>query len=139
MKPSETAILCPRKKTIYCNNRSVGRFLRDAKSGVLIEPGREQDRQILFDQHLDECDSCRDEMIDHANQLALSEIAEATCIEVEGVVERLGETAKLLRDFARNRDIPFEEVVIGILRGRLYITTNSKPIRKVSSVASTEA
>jgi len=53
-------------------------------------------------------------------------------------VERLGETAKQLRDFARDRDIPFEKVVIGILHGRSYVTTNSKRIRAVSSVASTE-
>jgi hypothetical protein len=51
----------------------------------------------------------------------------------------LGETAKQLRDFARDWDIPFEEVVLRLLRGRQYVTTNSKPIRAVSSVASTEA
>ena len=94
---------------------------------------------MFFDEHLDECRACRDEMIDHANQLAVSEIAEERCVEVERVVERLGETAKQLRDIARDRDIPFEEVVVGILRGRPYVTTNSKPIRAVSSVASTEA
>jgi hypothetical protein len=129
----------PKKKTIYCNNRSVGRLLPDAKSGALIEPGREEDRRLFFEEQLDECRACRDEMIDHANQLALSEIAEESCVQVERVVERLGETAKQLRDFARDWDIPFEEVVLRLLRGRQYVTTNSKPIRAVSSVASTEA
>ena len=129
----------PKKKTIYCNSRSVGRLLPDAKSGALIEPEREEDRRVFFDVHLDECRACRDEMIVHANQLALSEIAEENCVEVERVVERLGETAKQLRDFAREWDIPFEEVVIGILQGCSYITTNSKPNRAVSSIASTEA
>jgi len=129
----------PKKKTICCNNRSVGRLLPDAKSGALIEPGREEDRRLFFEEHLDECRACRDEMIDHANQLALSEIAEESCIQVERVVERLRETAKQLRDFARDWDIPFEEVVLRLLRGREYVTTNSKPIRAVSSVASTEA
>jgi hypothetical protein len=137
MKPSETAM--PKKKTIYCNNRSVGLLLPDAKSGALIEPGREEHRRVFFDEHLEECRQCRDEIIDHANQLALSEAADETCVEIEGVMELLGETARHLRDFARDRDIPFEEVVLGILRGRPYVTTSSKPIRTVSSVASTEA
>jgi hypothetical protein len=87
---------------------------------------------------LDCCDACRDEMLDHTNQLALSEVADETCVEIEGAMELLGETARHLRDFARDRDIPFEEVVLGILRGRPYVTTNSKPISAVSSVASTE-
>jgi len=129
----------PKNKTTYSNNRSVGRLLHDARSGALIEPGRSEDRRVFFDDHLDECGACRDEMIDHASQLALSEIAEERCVEVERVVERLGETATQLRDIARDRDIPFEEVVLGILRGRPYLTTNSKPIRAVSSAASTEA
>lgn len=127
----------PKKKTIYCNSRSVGRLLLEAKSGALIEPGREEDRRVFYE-HLDICGACREEMIDHANQLALSEIAEESRVEVERVIEQLGETAKQLRDFARDRDIPFEEVVIGILHGRSYVTTNSKRIRAVSSVASTE-
>ena len=129
----------PNQKTSYCNNRGVGRFLPDAKSGALIEPGRKEDRRVFFDEHLDDCRACRDEMIDHANQLALSEIAEESCVEVEEVEEQLEETAKRLRSFARDRDMPFEEVVISILRGRLNVATHSKPIRVVSSVASTEA
>lgn len=129
----------PKKKTIYCNKQSVGRLLPDARSGGLTEPGREEDRRVFFDEHVDDCRACHDEMIDHASQLALSEIAEESGVEVEGVIERLGETAKQLRDFARDRDIPFEEVVLGILRGRPYVMTNSKSIRAVSSVASTEA
>jgi hypothetical protein len=123
----------PKLKTIYCNNRGVGRLLTDAKSGALMEPAREEDQRVFFDDHLDTCRECRDEMIDHANQLALSEIAEESCVEVEGLVERLGETAKQLREFARERDIPFEEVVLGILRGRQCVTTNSEPIRAVAS------
>ncbi|MEK6406616.1 MAG: hypothetical protein AABN34_06595 [Acidobacteriota bacterium] len=129
----------PKKKTVYCNNRSIGRLLAHAQRGALIEPSREEDGRVFLDEHLDECRACRDEMIDHANQLALSEIAEESCIEVDRVVERLGETAKQLRDFARDRDISFEEVVVGVLRGRLNLATNSKPIRVVSSVASTVA
>lgn len=127
-----------KKKTIYCNNRSVGRLLPDAKSGALVEPGREEDLRVFFDDHLDNCRACRDEMIDHANQLALSEIAEDNCVEVGGLVEQLGETAKQVRVIARDTGVPFDEVVIGILRRRPYVTTNSKPIRAVSSVASTE-
>lgn len=128
-----------KKKTIYCNNRSVGRLLCDAKSGALTEPRREKARRAFFDEHLDECRACHDEMIDHANQLALSEIAEENRIEVERVVERLEETAKQLRDFARDHDISFEEVVIGILRGRPYTSMNSKRMSSARSVASTEA
>ena len=106
---------------------------------ALIEPGREEDLCVFFDEHLDECRACCDEMIDHANRLALSEIAEENCVEVERVVERLGEIAKRLRDIARDRDIPFEEIVIDILHGRPRFTTTSKPIPAVSSVASTDA
>ena len=128
-----------KKKTINCNNRSVGRLLHDAKSGALIEPGREEDWRSFFAEHLDECRACRDEIIDHANQIALNEIAEESGVGVEGVVERLGETAKQLRDFARDHDISFEEVVIRILRGRPYASTNSKRLGSVTSVASIEA
>lgn len=127
----------PRKQTIYCNNRSVGRLLADAKSGTLSEPEREAERRVFCDEHLDECRACRDEMMDHANQVALNEIAERSGLGVEGVVEQLGETARQLRDFARNRDASFEEVVTGILRGRLHVG-NSRLISEVSSVASTE-
>jgi hypothetical protein len=129
----------PKKKTIHCNNRGVCRLLTDAKSGDLSVPGREEDRRVFFGENLDKCPACRDEMIDHANQLALSEIAEESCVEVEGLAEQLRETAKQLRDLARDRDIPFEQAVLAILRGRLFVATNSKPIRAVSSVASTEA
>jgi hypothetical protein len=128
----------PKKKTTYCNNRGVGRLLADAKLGALIGPRREEDRRVFFGEHLDKCPACRDEMIDHANQLSLSEIAEESCVDVEGLAEQLRETAKQLRDFARDRDIPFEEAVLAILRGRLFVATNSKPIRAVSSVPSTE-
>lgn len=129
----------PKKKTIYCNSRGVGRLLPDAKSGALIDPEREEDRRAFFEEHLDKCRACRDEMIDHANQLVLNEIAEESGVEVERVVERLGETAKQLRVIARDIGVPFEEVVLGILRGRSYGATNSKQICAVSSVASTEA
>lgn len=129
----------PKKKTIYCNSRSVGNLLPDATSGALIEPGREEDQRVFFGEHLDRCRVCRDEMIDHTNQLALSEIAEESGVEVGGLVERLGETAKQLRTLARDTGVPFDEVVIGILLGRPDVTTNSKAIRAVSSVASTEA
>jgi len=128
-----------KKKTTYCNNRGVGRLLPEAKSGALIEPGREEDLRVFFDEHLDECRSCRDEMIDHANQLALSEIAEERCVEVEGLVEQLGEIAKQLRDLASDRNITFEEAILGVLNGRPRFKGNSKPIPAVSSVASTEA
>lgn len=114
-----------KKKTIYCNNRSVGRLLCDAKSGALTERGSEEARRAFFDEHLDECRACRDEMIDHGNQIALSDIAEESGVGVELVVEQLGKTAKQLRDFARDRDIPFEEVVTGILRGRPYSSTKA--------------
>lgn len=128
----------PKNKTIYCNNRSVGRLLTDAKSGALVEAGREVDRRAFFDEHLDTCRECHDEMIDHANELALNEIAEESCVEVEELVERLGETAKQLRALARDREMSFEEVVLGILRGGRYVTTDLKPIRAVSSVATTD-
>jgi len=129
----------PRKKTIHCNNGSVGRLLTDAKSGTLIEPRREAELRAFFVEHLDDCGVCRDEMIDHANQLALTEIAEASGVGVERVIEGLGETAKQLRDFARDHDIPFEEVVIEIIRRRSHLSSISKLMRVVSSVASTEA
>lgn len=129
----------PGKKTIYCNNRSVGRLLADLQRGALIEPGREEDRRTFFDEHLDECLACRDEMIADANQLALSEIAAETGVGVERVIEELGKTAKQLRDFANAHDISFEEVVIGILRGRPYTSTNSERMGSARSVASTEA
>lgn len=128
----------PKKKTSDCNNRGVCRLLTDAKSGALSAPGREEDRRVFFDEHLEKCPSCREEMIDHANQLALIEIAEESCVEVEELAERLGKTAKQLRDVARDRDVSFEEVVLGILRGRPYVAANSKRIGAVSSVASTE-
>jgi|GEM_PF-3402048 len=139
IKPSKIYVTMPKKRTIYyCNNRGVGSLLRDAKSGAFVEPGREEDRRVFVEEHLDDCRSCRDEMTDHVNQLALSEIAEESGVDVERVIEQLGETAKQLRDFATDRDIPFEEVVIGILHGRSFVTTNSKRIRAVSSVASPE-
>lgn len=128
-----------KNKKLYCNNRSVGRLLCDAKSGALTHSGLEEDRRAFFDEHLDECRACRDEMIDHANQIALSDIAEESGVGVELVVEQLGKTAKQLRDFARDHDIPFEEVVIGILRGRPYTSMNSKRMSSARSVASTEA
>jgi hypothetical protein len=128
-----------KKKTIYSINRSVGRLLADAQRGTLSEPGREEDRRVFFDDHLDKCRACRDGMIDHANQLALSEIAEESGVEVDGVIEQLGETAKQLLVIARDTGVPFDEVVLGILCGRSYVTTNSKPIPAVSSIASTEA
>lgn len=78
-------------------------------------------------------------MIDHANQLALSEIAREGRVEVGSVIGQLGETAKQLCEFARDQDIPFEEVILGILHGRRYRAANSKPRREVPSVASTEA
>jgi hypothetical protein len=43
------------------------------------------------------------------------------------------------KNAGREAGVPFDEVVIGILRGRRYVTTNSKPICTVSSAASTEA
>jgi hypothetical protein len=124
---------------MYCNNRSVGRLLHDARSAALLEPGREAERRVFFEEHLDECRACRNEMIDHANQIALNEIAEESGVGVEVVVERLGETEKQLRDFARDHDIPFEEVVIGIVRGRSHISKNSTRMGSARSVASTEA
>jgi hypothetical protein len=127
-----------KKRTIYCNNRSVGQLLGDAQRGALVERGREEDRRAFFDEHLYECRACRDEMIDYANQFTLKELAAESGVEVERVVERLGETAKQLRAFARDQDISFEEVVIGILRGRSSVSTNSNRMRAVSSIASTE-
>ncbi len=129
----------PKKKTIYCNNRSVGRLLPDAKSGTLVEPGREEDCRVFFDEHLDECRACRDEMIDHANQLALSEIAEENCVEVGRVVERLGETARQLRVIARETGVPFDEVVASLLRGSLNLATNLKSSRALFVAAPTES
>lgn len=128
----------PKKKTIYCTKRSVGRLIPDAKSGALIEPEREEDRRVFFDEHLDECRACRDEMIDHANQLALSEIAEESCVEVKRVVERLGETAKQLRVIARDTGVPFDEVVASLLRGSLNLTTKLKVSRALFVAAPTE-
>jgi predicted anti-sigma-YlaC factor YlaD len=117
----------PKKKTIYCTNRGVGRLLTDAISGALSEPGREEDRHVFFDQHLDECRSCRDEMIDHANQLALDEIADENGTSVDEVMVQLGRTAKQLRDIARDQGMPFEEVVLATLRGLMRTSAISKP------------
>lgn len=128
----------PKKKTIRCNNRGVCRLLTDAKSGALSAPGREEDRRVFFDEHLDNCRGCRDEMIDHANQLALNETAEEICFEVEGVVERLGETAKQLRVIARDAGVPFDEVVVRLLRGNLNLTTELKSPRALFVAAPTE-
>lgn len=125
-----------KKKTIYCNNRSVGRLLSEAKSGGLIDAGREEDRRLFFDDHLDECRACRDEMIDHANQLALSEIAEESGVEVELVVEGLRDTANRLRDLARDQGVSFEEVILGTIRRRSHALTNSNRMRAVSSIPS---
>ncbi|HXF39827.1 MAG TPA: hypothetical protein VN687_08960 [Blastocatellia bacterium] len=128
----------PKKKTIYCNNRSVGRLLFDAKSGALIEPGREEDRRVFFGEHLDACRSCRNEMIDHANQLALSEIAEESGVDVDGLVERLGETAKQLRVIARETSVPFDELVGRLLRGSLNVSGDLEPSRALFIAAPTE-
>ena len=67
------------------------------------------------------------------------DLAQESGVGVERVVEGLGKTAKQLRDFARDQDTPFVEVVIGIIRGRSRVSTNSKLMRVVTSGASTEA
>lgn len=128
----------PKKKTTYCNSRSVGRLLADAQRGVLIGTGREEDRRVFFDDHMDECRACRDAMIDHANQFALSEIAEESSVEVEVVVERLGEVAKQMSVIAHDTGVSFEEVVARLLRGRLSGATNLKSSRALLVAAPTE-
>lgn len=125
----------PKQETIYCNNRGVDRLLADAKSGHLIEPGREEDRRVFFHIHLEECRACRDEMIVHANQIALDEIADENGTSVDEVMVQLGRTAKQLRDIARDQGMPFEEVVLATLRGLMRTSTISKPGRAVSVVA----
>ena len=124
----------PKQKRIYCNNRSVRRLLADAQRGALIEPGREEDRRVFFE-HLDECRGCRDEMIDHANQIALDEIADENGTSPDEVMVQLGRSAKQLRDIARDQGMPFEEVVLATLRGLMRTSTDSKPGRAVSVVA----
>jgi hypothetical protein len=124
----------PKKNTIYCNNRGVRRLLTDARSGALIEPGREEDRRVFFE-HLDECRACRDEMIDHVNQIVLDEAADENGTSADEVMVQLGRSAKQLRDIARDQGMPFEEVVLATLRGLMRTSTQSKPGRAVSIVA----
>ena len=74
-------------------------------------------------------------MIDHANQIALVEVADENGTSTDEVTVQLGETAKQLRDIARDQGMAFEEVVLATLRGLMRTSTNSKPGRAVSVVA----
>ena len=78
-----------KKMKSQCINIRVGRFLKDAQSGALLEPGREDDHRLFYGQHIEECQACRDALIDHANRTV--------------AVPRL-------EDVAREKGIPFVEL-----------------------------
>lgn len=53
-----------------CVDPAVGRLLTDEVSGALLKAGREQDHE-RFGEHIHACRSCRDRLIDDANERVL--------------------------------------------------------------------
>ena len=58
-----------------CIDPSVGALLADDISGALGEPGREEDQQ-RFAEHIDACRSCREAVVEDANEKVLMPMLE---------------------------------------------------------------
>lgn len=73
----------------------VGKLLEDAKSDALQQPGREEDRRLFFEEHIRECQACREAVIDHFSETVamplFQEIATKHGISVEEVLRRFAE------------------------------------------------
>jgi predicted anti-sigma-YlaC factor YlaD len=99
------------KKKLHCTNPEIGRLLDDAKSDALLAPGRERDRYLFFDVHIDECPSCRAAMLDHANAIAITEMAFDRQVSIEEVLEDLIQAAQRLQQTARKEGLSLAQVL----------------------------
>lgn len=113
------------KTKSYCNNLRVGRLIEDAKSDLLFTPDRAADRERFF-AHLDECEVCRDEMLEHANNSVICQIAVERSATVGDIVNDLSRAAEALQESALRKGITLSEALDEML-GR------NKPMSLIAS------
>lgn len=113
------------KTKSYCIDLGVGRFIEDAKSDLLFEPDRAADRESFF-AHLDECEACREAMLEHANDTVIEQVAVERGAAIDDIVSELSQAAKVLQDFARRKGTTLSEALDEML-GR------NKPMTLIAS------
>jgi hypothetical protein len=76
-----------------CIDPTVGRLVEDELSGALMKPGRQQDHK-RFAEHIDKCRSCRDRLLDDANETVLfpelRRMAEERGVSFDEMLEAFG-------------------------------------------------
>ena len=92
-----------RKKS--CTEPEVGRLLKEAVTGELAKPGREDDLQA-FREHIGHCQACRQEMVDYATEHV---------------------TIPRLRQIAEERGVTFEEIAAEFVRQARARKRQGKP------------
>ena len=98
------------KTKSYCNNLSVGRFIEDAKSDSLFAPDRAADRESFF-AHLDECEACREAMLEHANDTVIEQVAVERGASIDDIVNELSRAAEALQNAALCKGITLSEAL----------------------------
>src|ERR1044072_3296195 len=102
------------KTKSYCINRSVGRFIEDAKSDLLFAPDRATDRESFF-AHLDECEACREAMLEHANDAVIEQVAVERGAAMDDIVNELSQAATALQESALRKGITLSEALDELL------------------------
>ena len=97
-----------------CVNRSVGQFLEDAESDRLFTPDRATDR-INFFIHLDECEACHAAMLEHANHIAIEQVAMERESSADDIMNELRQAAGTLQEAAFRKGITLSEALNELL------------------------
>jgi predicted anti-sigma-YlaC factor YlaD len=103
-------------KKSYCIDIGVGKLLKDAKSDALLELDRKSQCQSFFDDHLDNCSACREQMLNHANELAVNQIAMERNESVEEVLDQLRQAATQLEEITHRKNITMAKALTEIIR-----------------------
>jgi hypothetical protein len=94
-----------------CIDLRIGQLLQDAKSDALLDPGREEERTLFFDKHVDKCLACREALLEHASELAIEQVARDRNIETGDVLGELRQAALQLERVALDNGISFEDAL----------------------------
>jgi predicted anti-sigma-YlaC factor YlaD len=102
------------KTKSYCIDLGVGTLIEDAKSDLLFAPDRAADRESFF-AHLDECESCRDAMLEHANNTVIEQVVIERGASIDDIVNELSQAAEALQKSALRKGITLSEALDELL------------------------
>jgi predicted anti-sigma-YlaC factor YlaD len=100
----------------YCIDIGVGKLLNNVKSDALLDPEHKTEFQSLFDDHLDNCSACREQILNHANELAVNQVATERNESVEEVLDHLRQVAKQLEEITHRKNITMAKALTEIIR-----------------------